>query len=141
MNLQHLIRRRMTQLDRLYADPEIDPQKVYQKECQVLSEVTDAMGTAGYAHLFAVGQKTRVDGNRVKVYLAKCLKALQPATPEALTVSETAARLNVSVSKVYKLCESGELHSFKVGRALRISTADIDAYQKPTPRFSHFKLR
>jgi excisionase family DNA binding protein len=133
----------MDQLDRLYSAPEIDPEKVYHRECQILSEVADAMAAHGHAHLFAVGQKTRVDGNRVKVYLSKCLKALQPesVTPDALTVSETAARLNVSVSKVYKLCESGELHCFKVGRALRISTADIETYQKPAPRFSHFKLR
>jgi excisionase family DNA binding protein len=113
-----------------------------QKECQILSEVADEMARAGYPLLHAVGMKTRVDGNRVKTYLSRCLKALRPesVTPDALTVKQAADRLNVSPSKVYKLCESGQLHCFKIGRATRIAVADIDTLKEKPRRFSHFRL-
>ena len=140
MNLQHLIRRRMADLDRLYADPEIEPQKVYQKECQILSEVADAMAAHGHVHLFAVGQKTRVDGNRVKVYLSKCLAALTPE-PTALTPPKVAKLLGVNPDKVLAWIRKGDLHATNVtakpgGRPrYRIEREDLEAFKnRRTPR-------
>jgi excisionase family DNA binding protein len=48
---------------------------------------------------------------------------------EALsTVREVAARLNVSASTVYQLCERGELPHVRVSNAIRVSPADLAAY-------------
>ena len=43
-----------------------------------------------------------------------------PATPSALTIAQAAERLGMSSATVYKMCQSGQLKSFRVGRARRI---------------------
>lgn len=47
---------------------------------------------------------------------------------EALTVDEVAEILQVSRNTVYALKNRGELASFKVGRKLRFSYTDVQAY-------------
>lgn len=49
---------------------------------------------------------------------------------KVLTVQEVADRLNVSKASIYKLNELGEIRSFKVGRKLRFSQEDVDAFIK-----------
>jgi excisionase family DNA binding protein len=69
--------------------------------------------------------------------LAEVLREWQPgapvpatAVPMALTVAEAAKRLHVAANTVYDLVERGELRHHRVGRAIRILPADIDAYQR-----------
>ena len=105
MNLRSLILKRMQQLDRCYANPEIDPEKLMQKECQILSEVADAMAKAGFPLLHAVGMRSRVDGNRVKTYLSKCLRALQPepVKPDMLSLRQAATLLGYTEKGLRKI--------------------------------------
>ena len=104
MTLQRLILKRMRQLDRHYADADCDPEKVYQKEHQILSEIADAMAKAGYPELHAVGMKMRVDGNRVKTYLSRCLKALQPQpVKDLLSLREAATLLGYTPKGLRKI--------------------------------------
>ena len=55
-----------------------------------------------------------------------------PAPPPeaALTVAEAAKRLKVAPNTVYDLVERGELTHHRIGRTIRILSADIDAYQR-----------
>jgi excisionase family DNA binding protein len=46
---------------------------------------------------------------------------------------EAAARLGVAVREVYRLIEAGDLPAYKVGRDLRLRTADLDALRTPGP--------
>ncbi len=45
-----------------------------------------------------------------------------------LTVVEAATALRVSKMTVYRLAQSGELRSVRVGRSIRIAERDFDAY-------------
>ncbi len=45
-----------------------------------------------------------------------------------LTVQEAATALRVSKMTVYRLAQSGELRSVRVGRSIRIAERDFDAY-------------
>ena len=45
-----------------------------------------------------------------------------------MTVKEVRAWLNLSAPKVYELMHAGELVSFKIGRARRISRASVEGY-------------
>lgn len=47
---------------------------------------------------------------------------------EWLTVREVALRLRLARMTVYRLCETGALRSYRVGRQIRITTADYEAY-------------
>ena len=49
--------------------------------------------------------------------------------PQWLTVKETAQRLHLSDRMVQHLIQSGELRSVKVGRARRIPSTEICAYE------------
>jgi excisionase family DNA binding protein len=44
------------------------------------------------------------------------------------TVQEVASRLKVSTRLVYKLVETGELLSYRIGTAIRIKQEDLDGY-------------
>lgn len=58
-----------------------------------------------------------------------------PETPAAnildvkfLTVAELASLLRVSKMTVYRLCNSGELESIRVGRSFRVTEEAANAY-------------
>ena len=55
-----------------------------------------------------------------------------------LTIQETADRLNVSVSLVYRLVASGELPCYEIASCKRVSEADLakylDSHRKDTVR-------
>lgn len=45
-----------------------------------------------------------------------------------LTVTEVAAKLNLSKMTVYRMISEKELKSYKFGRSFRISPADLEEY-------------
>jgi excisionase family DNA binding protein len=47
---------------------------------------------------------------------------------DLLPVADVALILAVSTKKVYKMCDSGELRSAKIGRCRRVSRASVNAY-------------
>jgi excisionase family DNA binding protein len=47
-----------------------------------------------------------------------------------MTVKEVAALLNVNPMTVYRAIDTGELPHRRVGRSIRISQEDLDAYVK-----------
>jgi excisionase family DNA binding protein len=47
---------------------------------------------------------------------------------ELFTVSDVAKALCLSQSKVYKLAESGELQSVKIGKTLRFSKEQVESF-------------
>lgn len=50
------------------------------------------------------------------------------AVGPVLTVAEVADALRVSSMTVYRLVKTGELPALRVGKNIRIRTADLDAY-------------
>jgi excisionase family DNA binding protein len=56
--------------------------------------------------------------------------AAMPQSENVLTVAEAAKRLKVARKTVYELVTRGELGHHRIGRAIRILPADIDAYQR-----------
>lgn len=44
------------------------------------------------------------------------------------TIKEVADKLKVKPQQIYKIIKSGELTSFKVGKAIRISKKELDCY-------------
>jgi excisionase family DNA binding protein len=49
-------------------------------------------------------------------------------TAELLRVAAVAKRLDVHVSTVYRLVESGALKALRVGKSIRIRAESLDAY-------------
>lgn len=49
---------------------------------------------------------------------------------DALTAEEVAEMLRVSKNSVYRLAQSGELASYRVGRKLRFTSRDVEAYTR-----------
>lgn len=49
---------------------------------------------------------------------------------DALTAEEVAEMLRVSKNSVYRLAQSGELASYRVGRKLRFTLRDVEAYTR-----------
>jgi excisionase family DNA binding protein len=62
---------------------------------------------------------------RVGPNWVQCLSSKYPAL---LSVCQVAKLLSVSTAIVYRLCERGELHPFRVSHAMRIDPADLTAY-------------
>lgn len=54
----------------------------------------------------------------------------QNPSPQLLTVAEVAERLAISERTARRLIKSGELVTHRIGRAVRISEADLAAYVK-----------
>ena len=50
------------------------------------------------------------------------------ASTRLLRVRDVAERLSVSPSMAWKLTATGELRSIRIGRAVRIRPADLEAY-------------
>ena len=55
---------------------------------------------------------------------------------DALTAEEVAEMLRVSKNSVYRLAQSGELASYRVGRKLRFTLRDVEAYTRSGMRAS-----
>jgi excisionase family DNA binding protein len=47
-----------------------------------------------------------------------------------LTIPAAAARLSLGRSKLYELLTKNEIRAVRIGRAVRIPTAEIDAYAR-----------
>jgi excisionase family DNA binding protein len=54
---------------------------------------------------------------------------VEPEDCRSYTVKDAARRLNLSSKKVYQMCIAGELRCFKAGRAIRISTEEIERFE------------
>ena len=50
------------------------------------------------------------------------------APPAPVTVAQVAAELGVSRMTVYRLADRGELPALRVGRSVRFTRADVDAF-------------
>ena len=50
------------------------------------------------------------------------------AQNKSLSTQEVAEILHVSKSTIYELIRRGEIHSYKVGRKVRFTQDDVDAY-------------
>jgi excisionase family DNA binding protein len=51
---------------------------------------------------------------------------LEAVQPHLLKISEVAIRLGIGRSKVYAMLSAGELKARKLGRAVRVSEAEVD---------------
>lgn len=58
---------------------------------------------------------------------------IEPEDCQSYTVKDAARRLNLSSKKVYQMCIAGELRCFKAGRAIRISTEEIERWETNRP--------
>jgi len=54
------------------------------------------------------------------------LRSIDGGADRLLTVREVAAKLGVSTSTVYALCERGELAHVRVLNAIRVATAELE---------------
>jgi len=52
----------------------------------------------------------------------------QPCIPELLTLEQVAECLQVSVKTVRRWIDAGDLVSHRIGRGLRVSEADLQAF-------------
>ena len=50
------------------------------------------------------------------------------AEKKLLTISETAERLSLGITKTYELIRMGRLNSVRIGRAVRIPTAELESF-------------
>ncbi|NOY93348.1 MAG: helix-turn-helix domain-containing protein [Deltaproteobacteria bacterium] len=66
---------------------------------------------------------TFVDSGTVSFHLMEL-----DVQPQVLTVSEVASFLRVNPKTVYALAKRGELSSFRVGRAMRFTRKDVQAF-------------
>ncbi|MEN6367592.1 MAG: helix-turn-helix domain-containing protein [Thermoguttaceae bacterium] len=57
---------------------------------------------------------------------------VEPEECTSYDVKATAKRLGVTSKTIYKLILAGQLHSFRVGRSVRISISEIDRYEART---------
>ena len=145
--LQVLLLKRMDELDRWHGDDPTDPEKIVDKEHNVVYEVAEKMARAGFPRLYTAGLALLAHrkAKLAKTYLSRCLKALRrdrlarsqgaaadsamPQLPdEPLTVADVARRLGVSRRVAYELCQDGEIGTFKIGRSIRVKPEDLDAY-------------
>ena len=53
------------------------------------------------------------------------------AQNQSLSTQEVADILHVSKSTIYDLIRKGEIHSYKIGRKVRFTQEDVDAYIAP----------
>lgn len=54
---------------------------------------------------------------------------IESVESDSLTVKDAAKRLSLSSKKVYQMCQTGELQSFRAGRARRIPKIAIDRFE------------
>ena len=60
-----------------------------------------------------------------------------PSASESLTVAEVADELHLHRETVYKMCRTGQIRSFRSGRAIRIPREGIDKIKANTPKIVH----
>ena len=53
--------------------------------------------------------------------------ATGPTRPVTLTVPQVAALLGIGRNTVYRALQNGEIRAVRVGRAVRVRTADVEA--------------
>lgn len=58
----------------------------------------------------------------------KPVDAVDEAQGRLLRIEAVAERLSVSRSMAWKLIDSGDLRSVRIGRAVRVRPADLEAY-------------
>ncbi len=56
------------------------------------------------------------------------------AEPRLLRLHEVAEHLSISKSMAWKLCAYGEIRSVRIGRAVRVRPADLEAYLEGAAR-------
>ena len=61
---------------------------------------------------------------------ASTVAAKQTRAPQLLTVSDVAERLRISVKTVRRQVDQGELRIHRIGRQLRVSEQDLEAFIK-----------
>ena len=54
---------------------------------------------------------------------------VEPEPCHSYTVKEAAARMGVSSKSVYQMILAGKLHSYRVGRAIRIPVEEIERFE------------
>ena len=84
---------------------------------------------------YRIGGRRLIDRDSLVAYSAQQTKL--SAVEIWLTVGEIAAVLRVSRMSVYRLTESGDLSSKRIGRMIHVRQADFDAYvvaQRMVPR-------
>lgn len=59
---------------------------------------------------------------------SKRVDAVDGTTPRLLRIEDIAERLAVSRSMAWKLIAYGEIRSLRIGRAVRVRPADLEAY-------------
>lgn len=127
-----LILRQMTELESILGVIDLNPEGVGEQAASIVQNVADRMARLGHADLFEGAEPLTVyaDPMAAKVYLARCLAALQPDddADAPLTVAEAARHLKVSAKKVYRLVKSGQLSHHRVGRSIRILPDDLDQF-------------
>ncbi len=52
----------------------------------------------------------------------------QPLPRLVLTMNEAAACIGISVRKLYDLVDRGEIRTIKIGRCVRVSTRELEAF-------------
>ncbi len=60
--------------------------------------------------------------------MVESVQTLQAEPMQALKVGDFASRLGVSDRAIYRLIEQGEIGAFRVGRALRIPSTELERY-------------
>jgi len=103
----------------------------------IIHEAERRAAVAGVPNAVAACRTLRPGGISIGIareVLAECLAAIPTDEPEqngqSLTVAAVAKRLGIGSKAVYRLCESGELPSHKLGKQIRIRSDDIDAFER-----------
>ena len=124
----------ISELEEVRACPERDP-SMYDYTCRLLRVAQQHARVVGAQELCEQCKAGSPEAGLdvLGTCLAWCLEHLPPGEKPFLTVEETAARLRLSTKKVYEMCASGELPSYRAGRAIRISQADVERFEAPRP--------
>jgi excisionase family DNA binding protein len=55
-------------------------------------------------------------------------RAVHPLPDKLLTPKEVSAKLSVSLSKVYQLLHTGDIHFVRIGRSVRVDPTDLFSF-------------
>lgn len=69
-------------------------------------------------------------GDPTAAALLTLAEAIGAEKPDMLTVGDAAKALGLSLSKTYELVREGRLRHNRIGRAIRISPADLATFQR-----------
>lgn len=99
---------------------EIRPTSVQQSQLDSLADFAQSMGESELRDLVLAVTRTLADGSVVAVF----------TTDEDYTPAKVAKQLKMSRTHLYKLLDTGEIPSHRVGRDRRISGHDVIAFEK-----------